>query len=763
MLTSTVNTSAAQVVGKPQKLLDGRDRVTGRTRFGGDIQLPGLLHIRLVLSPYAHARLERIDASRALQMPGVVAVLTADDLPPAARQPRSRAHAMLAHERVLFRGQPVAAVVAATEAQAMDAVDAVEVEYEMLDAAVDPLLAMAKGAPLVWPDGLPGESEELAAHGAAATGPAEAAPERSNIAATSHLTRGDAAQGFAEADVILERTYRTPIVYQAYVEPHVTLAEPSPLGDGLTVYTATQSVFGVRQTIAGALGIPETSIKIVPLTVGGAFGAKFAVFQPLVAAVALRLRRPVRLALTRSEDILASTPAPQSIVELKMGAKRDGRLTAMQARMIFDAGCFPGAPASIAALMLGGTYRLPHLAIETVEVLTHKPSVGAYRGPGATQSTLVLEQHMDDLAHQVGLDPIEFRLRNASDEGDPLPNGTPFPQIGLRTILQRLAEHPLWRDRGPAGSGRGVGVAVGGWLGGLEPAAAACKMDRDGSLVISVGSVDLNGTNTTMAAIAAETFGVPIEKVRVVTGDSDSAPYAGAAGGSKITYTVGLAVQRAAAEAKQQVLNIAAERLEASADDLEIVQGAVQVRGVPDRKVALKEIGEAFMRFGGVVEPVYGRGRSAQLERAPGFAGVLAEVEVDEATSETRVTRLVIAQDVGFAINPLTVEGQMHGGAAQGVGWGLYERLVYDAGGQLLTASLMDYTVPRAAQTPAMEAVIVEVPSPNGPFGARGVGEPPIIPPGAAVANAVRAATGVRVSELPVTPEALHRARQAAT
>ncbi len=741
-------------IGKPHKMQDGQEKVTGKTRFGTDLTLPGMLHMRLVLSPYAHARILSISRDAALAVPGVVAVLTSDDLPPRGRRPRSRAQAMLAHERVLFRGQPVVAVVAESEAAAEDGVDAVEVDYDVLDAVVDARLALEKGAPLVWPTGLPTESEELAAHGAAPTGDTDAPKEHTNIVSASHFKRGDVAEGFAEADVILERTYTTPRIYQAYLEPHVTVAAPDPLGNGLTVWTATQTIFGARRAVADIVGLPEEQVKVVGTTVGGAFGAKFAVFQPLCAAAALVLNRPVRLALTRSEDFLAATPAPESIFEIRVGAKRDGTLTALQARCIFDTGCFPNSPGSLAGLMLGGCYRFPHLAIEAVDVLTHKAAGGAYRGPGATQTTLTMEQHMDDLARELGMDGLELRLKNAMEEGDLLPNGQPLPSIGLRAVIQRMMEHPLWKERGQNGKARrGVGAAVGGWLSATEPAAAVCKMDRDGSLVLNLGMMDISGTNTTMSAIAAEVFGVPIDKVRIITGDTDSAPFAAGSGGSKITYTVGQAVQRAAQEARTVLLNVAAEKLEVHPDDLDVVNGHVQVRGVPERKISLKDIGNATMQFGGRYEPITGIGRSAQLERAPGYSGTLAEVEVDEGTGEVRVTRLVTVQDVGRAINPMAIEGQMHGGAVQGIGWSLYERMVYDESGQLLTGSLMDYAVPRAEQSPNLEAVIVEVPSPFGPFGARGVGEPAIIPPGAAIANAVRDAIGVRVPDLPITPE----------
>jgi CO/xanthine dehydrogenase Mo-binding subunit len=501
------------------------------------------------------------------------------------------------------------------------------------------------------------------------------------------------------------------------------------------------------------------------MPVGGGFGGKFVLIEPLLAVIAVAAKRPVRLVLTRMEEFLATNPSPQCIIEVKTGARRDGTLTALQARVVFDTGVYPGSPLQIACLLLGGYYRFPNLDIHGYEVLTNRFGPGAYRAPGAPQATFAIESQLDELARKLGLDPLELRLRNAVAEGDPQPDGTPWPRIGLRECLERLRAHPAWRDRGApprggdaAGRREGVGIAVGGWPGGLEPAAAACRLDNDGRVTVVTGSVDLTGTNTTLALIAAEVLGLRPDQVRVVNGDSDAAPFAGVSGGSKITYTVGAAVRRAAEDARQQILRIAADVLESSVEDLEIVDGTVQVRGAPARALPLAEIGRLSTTFGARFAPVDGRGTSAITANAPGFAAQLARVAVDEETGEVAVRRYVAVQDVGRALNPAAVEGQLHGGVAQGIGWALYERMVFDEDGRLLTASFLDYAVPSATRVPPIETAFVEVPSADGPFGAKGVGEPPVVPGAAAVANAVRDAVGVRVTEIPITPERLLRA-----
>ncbi len=745
-------------IGRRIPLHDGREKVTGRLRFAADLGLPDLLHARLVLSPVAHGRIRGIDTDRARSLPGVVAVVTARDLPWFRRISLSHATGLLAWDRVVYAGQPVAVVLAEREATAQDAAALVEVEVEPLPAVVDPLEALAEDAPAVWPEGIPGMRADAGAHAAEAESPSTEALRRSaNVAGSVRFARGSVQEGFAEADLVLERTYRTSSLHQGYLEPHATLAAVDPSGELLTLWTSTQSPFGVRQEVAKFLGWPEYRIRVVPAPVGGGFGGKFFLLEPLVAALALHTRRPVRLVLTRQEEFLLANPVHGAILTLKTGVRRDGTLTALRARLVFDAGAFPGAPARIAAILLGGVYRFPHLEIEAFEVLTHKPGAGAYRAPGAPQAAFALESQIDEMSRMLGIDPLAFRMRNLLEEGDPLPDGRRLPRIGLRECLEAVRDHPLWQKRQTA-PGEGVGLAVGGWAGGLEPAAAACHVDRDGTVRVHVGAVDLQGTHTALRQIAAEVLGVPVERVRVVQGDTDHAPYAGASAGSKVIYTVGRAVQRAAEEARMRTLQLAARHLEVAVEDLELRDGRVFVQGLPEPRADLGELIGLAQRFGGRFEPVWVVGTSAQTEQAPGFAAQVLRVRVDAETGQVEVLEAVLAQDVGCAINPLLIEGQVYGGVAQGLGWGLWEGLSYDEGGSPRTTSFLDYALPRATAVPPIQALLVEVASLHGPFGARGVGEPPVVPGAGAVANAIRDATGVRITELPITPERVLRA-----
>ncbi len=740
------------VLGKPLKRRDAEPKLRGDARYTDDVHLPGLLHARLVTSPYAHARIVRIECDAARRTPGVVAVFTGHDLLPEGPEPAERARHLLARDKVIYAGQPVAIVVAESAYAAADAAALVEVEYEQLPAVVDPLAAMTPEAPVIRPKELEGEWAEAGMHATVAGGE-ELDVRRlpANVTNAVRFQRGDVEQGFASADVVIERTYRTPFVHQAYLEPHASVAVPRPDG-GVTVYTTTQGQFYCRNVTATTLGLPHELVTIVPMEVGGGFGGKTVLLEPLVAAVALRLGRPVKLVLTRTEEFLLATPAPAAILELRAGARRNGTLTALRARVIFDSGAYPGAPVNIALLLLGGTYRWEHLDLLGYEVLTNKPGTGAYRAPGVPQATFALEQLIDELARAIGQDPLELRLRNAARTGDLQPNGVPWPPIGLVEVLERARQHPLWRSR-QRRPNEGWGIAVGGWPGGIEPCAANIRLNHDGTFTVTLGAVDITGTHTVLAMIAAEVLGQPVERIRVKLLPSDSAPYAGMSGGSKITYTVGLAVQAAAEDAKRQLFEIAANELEAAPEDLELADGAIRVRGMPDRQITLREIAQMSMVFGGKYAPVYGTGRSVVRQQSPGFDAQIAHVAVDPETGEVRVLDLVAIQDVGRALNPALVEEQVHGGVGQGIGWALHEAMRWSENGQPLNPSFLDYDLPKASQLPPIAVELVEVPSPIGPFGAKGVGEPPVVPTAAAIANAIADAIGVHLSELPITPE----------
>lgn len=752
--------SEYQILGKPRKLVEGMEKATGRAQYAGDITLPGMLHARPILSPYAHARIVSIDCTAALQVPGVVAVLTADDLPTRNQTANSRQSIVLAKEAVLFRGHPVAVIVANSEAAAQDGATAVLVDYEPLPVVANVATALAADAPIIWPNGLPKEGADLtAAHTAVDAGAETNEQSRSNVHDETHIQRGSVDQGFAAADAIVERSYTTASVHQAYLEPHAAVAEPDSLRNKLTIYTSTQDQFGVRNQVARLLGLSRSSVTIVPMTVGGGFGAKYGIIEPLVGAVAMAVQRPIRLVLTRSEDFLTTTPAQVSNITLKIGAKRDGTLTAIQAKITLDNGVYPFALGFLVGNLIAGYYKCANLQIDCYEVITHKPQAGAYRAPGAPQATFALESSMDELAYELGMDPLELRLKNAVESGDPMGEIGVWSHIGLKQCLERARAHPLWAERAGVPN-QGVGLAIGGWPCNVTPAAAICRAESDGMIRVYVGSVDLTGVNSTFAMVAAEILGVSPDQVEVVQGDTRSGPFAGPSGGSQITYSVAAAVANAAQAVKQQLLELAEDHFEARIDDLEIKDGNVRVRGVPDRTISIGSLAAIAETKRGGSGPVIGEGRAAIPDSAPGFAVHLAQVRVDPETGQTSLLRYVAIHDIGFALNPLLVEGQIHGGAAQGIGWALHEAMRYDEHGELLTGSLMDYDLPHIDTVPSIEVILVDNPSPSGPFGARGIGEPPIIPGGAVIANAIRAATGVRVTELPIRDETLWQAMQ---
>lgn len=749
-----------QYLGKGRRLVEGLDKVTGRARYAGDVVLPGMLHARLVLSPYAHAKIVSIDKSTAAQMPGVVAVFTAADLPTRDRVMASRNSAVLAKERVLFRGQPVAVVVGETPAAAQDAADAVVIEYEPLPVVADMLQAMAPTAPLIWPEGLPRDESDLtAAHAAVETEAEVLAQTPSNIHAEDHFKRGDVTEGFREADVVVERIYTTPIVHQAYLEPHAVVAEPDPYRGSVTLYTGTQGQFMTRDDVARILGLPKSKVRIVPQTLGGGFGAKYGIIEPLAGAIALTLQRPIRLTLTRSEDFLTTTPAPASQIELKIGAKKDGILTAIQARVILDNGIFAFALGGIVATLLGGYYKCANVQIDCYEVLTNKPQAGAYRAPGAPQAVFALESNMDELAHTLQLDPLEFRLINAAETGDPTGTGEIWPNMGMKMVLETMRAHPVWQNR-TTGPNEGIGLAIGGWPCFMTPSAAICRVDNDGTVRLHLGSVDISGVNSSLVLVAAETLGVSPDQIELIQGDTVTGPFGAHSGGSQTTYSMSGAVANAATEAKRKLLEVASDRFEARAEDLEIRNGQVQVKGVPGRTISLGELVEIAQTKGGGPGPIVGEGHAAVEENAPAFTVHLAKVRVDPETGQVTPMQYVAVQDVGFALNPMMVEGQIQGGAVQSLGWALQEAMLYDDEGQLLTGSLMDYSLPRFDSVPGVEAVLVNNPSPLGPFGARGVGEPPITAGPAAIANAIRDAVGVRITDLPLRSERVWQALQ---
>jgi CO/xanthine dehydrogenase Mo-binding subunit len=673
---------------------------------------------------------------------GVLDAVSGADLPPVDA---SGPDQPLARERVYYAGQPVAAVVAETEEQAADAAAMVEVDYEELEAVVEAEAATRQGGPAVL-DGATFGTDDAEAHGIAGGGQEIEGETVPNVSARVRFQEGDAAAGLAASALVARGRYRIPAVHQGFLEPHVAIAEAARDGS-ITIWTPTQGSFSTRSTVAEQLRLPLSRIRVVPMPVGGGFGGKICLIEPLLALLAGRVDRPVRLELTRTEEFLMGRGAPSATVDLELGCDEEGRLLALRADVVFDNGAGQGGLGSLAGLLLGGVYRLPAYQITAVDAVTNKTPVTAYRAPGGAHAFFALESAIDELASRLGQDPIELRLRNASREGDPRPDGSPWPRIGLVECLEAAREHPLYTS--PQADGEAVGVAVGAWGGGLEPAAAGCRVEPDGTLLLHLGSVDISGTDTTLAMIAAETFGVSPDRVRVQTGDTTTAPYAGMSAGSKTVYTVGPAVQQAAADARRQVLEIAAEELEAAPEDLVVEDGQVRVAGAPGRSLDVGYLAGLGAQFGGRYPPVLGQGRAAVTAQSPMFTVQLARTAVDVETGLWRLTGYAAIQDVGRALNPPEVEGQIHGGALQSLGRVLGEELIWDRDGQLQTASFIDYGLPSIDQAPDTQVSLLELPSPHGPYGAKGVGEPPAVPAPPAVTNAIHAACGRRLTTLP--------------
>ncbi|MBA2643764.1 MAG: xanthine dehydrogenase family protein molybdopterin-binding subunit [Actinobacteria bacterium] len=753
------------VIGSRRPRIDAPDKVTGATRYAADGYIHGLLHARPVLSTEAHARIRAVHRDDALAVPGVVAVLVASDFPMAAGG-GDRTSEPLAREEVVFAGQPVAIVVGESEAAAEDGAETVLVEYEPLEAVVDLEEAMQPGAALARlaedsDDG--GDLESI--HAGVDHGEEEAEEEElsGNVLDRVNRSSGDAAAALEASDAVVSATFRTPWMYQAYIEPQVATAWLEPSGT-LVVSTSTQGSFVTRSELARAFDLPLDRIRVIAEPLGGAFGGKFALVEPLVVGAALALRRPVRLVLTRAEDFQATNPASAQISHLRMGGRKDGTLTAIEARMIVDRGSNAGwGVEGITSLLVAGPYRWEAHNLRGYGVQTNRFTFGAYRAPGAPTAAFAVESLLDELAEELGIDPIELRLKNAVVEGDVGVSGNAFPAMGAVDVLERLQDHALWKNRASLPEGEGVGVAAGYWPGGNEPAAAVCRVDTDGTMTVVTSAADMSGVNTGFAAIAAAAFGLSPDKVRVVSADTATGPYAGASGGSKVTYTVGKAVLGAAEAARVKVLAAASEELEIAPGDLEVVDGVVRAKGAPDRSITVEEIARKALRFGGRYEPIEGHGGSAQTKSAPSVAGHLSHVRVDRETGEVELLAHVIAQDVGRALNPALVEGQMRGGATQGMGWALFEQLEHDEDGRLVTGSFLDYAIPLSDRVPDIDTLIVEVPAADGPFGAKGIGEAPVVAAPAAIANAVAAATGVRMRRLPMTAPRIWEALSSAS
>ena len=719
---------------------DGVDKVTGRAEFGADWAMPDMVFGKVVRSPHAHARIRSIDTSKAEAMPGVLAVVTAADFPDRSRfRARRRAFVdnLMASDKVLFHGHPVAAVAAVSNRIAELAVDLVAVDYEVLQPVTDVLEAMRPQAPLLH--------EDMVTEGLD-----ETPTEPSNISKKSVISRGDAQARFAAADIVVERTFVTPMVHQGYIEPHACVGNYAEDG-AATVWCSTQGHFTVRELTAMVLGVEVGDIRVIPSEIGGGFGGKTTVYlEPLAVKLSEKCGRPVKMVMSREEVFRATGPASGTVNTVKIGCRRDGRIVAMYAQLIYETGAYPGSPLGAGSMCIFAPYDVDDVLVEGYEVVVNRPRVAAYRAPGAPQAMFAGESVIDELAQKVGMDPIDFRMKNAAREGTRAAYGPTFGAIGLRDCLVAAKNHPNYTK--PLGEEESRGVAVGFWFNGGNQSSAEVHVTDGGMIQVVEGSPDIGGSRASMALMAAETLGVPYDRIRVRVADTDSTGYCATTGGSRTTFATGMAVIRACENVVAELKARAAATWDIRVDQVEWIDGEARpVAGlnIDVEPLSLKELARTAVRTGGPIS-----GRSSLTAQAPGpsFAVNMTDVHVDRETGRATVTGFTAIQDAGKAVHPDYVEGQMQGGAAQGIGWALNEEYIYDDRGVLDNAGFLDYRVPVASDLPMIDTQIVEVPNPSHPYGVRGVGETPIVAPLAAVGNAVSRAIGVRMTQLPLSP-----------
>jgi CO/xanthine dehydrogenase Mo-binding subunit len=745
-----------KVIGTRPIRHDGVDKVTGRAVYGADVYLPGMIHGRLLRSPVAHARIKSIDTSAAETLPGVEAVATSADMPDpgdriaelgeGAINVRHLSSNCLARGKVHYKGQAVAAVAAVSPHLAEEALKLIKVEYEPLPPVIDVQAAMKDGAPLLHDDLF---TESLGKP----TGKA------SNVAKHFQFKKGEIEQGFKEAAVTIEREFHTATVHQGYIEPHNATAQWNADGT-VTIWCSTQGSFSVRAQVGELLGIPISRIRVVPQEIGGGFGGKIRVYlEPVAVVLARKAGRPVKVVMSRADVFEGTGPTPGSYIKVKMAADASGRLTAAQASLVYEAGAFPGSPVGMGAMCVFACYDIPNVLIDGYDVVVNKPATSAYRAPGATNAAFAAETVVDEICEQLKIDPLDFRIKNGAKEGTRRADGPVCPRIGMIETVETAKNHPHYQQplKSDEQHKRGRGVASGFWFNcGLKSSATA-SVNADGTVSLVEGSTDIGGSRTSIAMQLAEALGIRAEDVRPIVADTDSVPYCDVTGGSRVTFATGWAAYEAAQDIKRQMVQRAATIWGVPTDQVVYEDGTIRATSDPAKKFTFAELAGRLHATGGTI---VGRASVDPTGVGGGLATHIVDVEVDADTGKVTILRYTAVQDVGKAIHPSYVEGQIQGGTVQGIGWALNEEYVYNDKGEMTNASFLDYRMPTCLDLPMIDAVIVEVPNPGHPYGVRGVGEVPIVPPPAAIANAIYRAIGVRMRTLPMSPgrvvKALH-------
>jgi CO/xanthine dehydrogenase Mo-binding subunit len=743
-----------KVVGTRPLRPDGVDKVTGRARYGADYDLPGQLIGKVLRSPHAHARIRSIDTSAAQALPGVKAVITREDF---ADMPIEYAAAgeliinfrdvtrnMMAREKVLYDGHPVAAVAATSESIAREALRLIRVDYEVLPHVIDVVQAMQPNAPLLHEDQY-------------TVGVTPKPDKPSNVAKRLEFVRGDLERGFKQADLVIEREFNTKPVHQGYIEPQACLASYTEDGQA-ELWTSTQGHFVFRAQCAKLLQMDVAKLRVTPTEIGGGFGGKNNIYnEPLAIALSRKSHRPVKMVMTREEVFRATGPTSGANVKVKIGCTRDGRITAAQAELNFQAGAFGGSSVPMAAMCTFTRYDLDNVRVVGNDVTVNRPKVAAYRAPGAPIAAFGVESVIDEMAKRLAMDPIEFRLRNAAKEGTQTYYGPKLGRIGYIETLEKARAHPHYNA--PLGPNQGRGVATGFWFNIGNETSASLNVNEDGTISLMLGIIDVaGGSRAAMAMMVAEEFGVAADKVRPIVADTSSLGFNFITAGSRGTFAGGMACVAAARQAIEKLRQRAAQIREVPLADVVWKDGRAQPAEGSARSFAPMSLAEIAGVAGKTGGSIAGHAEINAQGAGPGFGVHIVDVEVDRHTGSTKILRYTVVQDVGKAIHPAYVEGQLQGGTVQGIGWALNEEYVYGADGILQNPGFLDYRVPVASDVPFIDTVIVEVPNPNHPYGVRGCGEVPIISPMAAIANAIENAIGIRLCEQPMSPPRILKA-----
>ncbi|MEO9778136.1 MAG: xanthine dehydrogenase family protein molybdopterin-binding subunit [Sedimentitalea sp.] len=734
-LDSEKTTGFTQVGTRPNRP-DGIDKVTGRARFGADATAPGMLFASIVRSPHAHARIKNIDTSKATALAGVKGIVTrADFATGLTGENWNILENVMAGDTALYDGHAVAAVAATSALIARDAAKLIEVEYEVLPHVTDVDKAMADDAPVIRA----GTADKSVPEGL-----------HPNVVRYHESGHGDVEAGFAEADLVIEDHFKTEATHQGYIEPHACLATLGGDGKG-ELWCCTQGHWNVQKICAALLGVETANLRVTASEIGGGFGGKTAVFiEPVALALARKTNKPVKLVMPRADVFKATGPTASTSMDIKIGMKKDGTITAAQGTFRLQGGAFPGAPMEFTAMCAFAPYALKNVHQVGYDVISNRPKQAAYRAPGSPMAAFAVESVIDELCNQLGLDPIETRLKNASKKGTKASFGPMFDQIGLVETLEAAQSHPHYSA--PLKPGQGRGISCGFWFNHGGETAVNLALSEDGTAQLAVGTPDIGGSRASMALMAAEELGIPYDNVRVTIADTATLGYNEVSHGSRVTYASGLATIEAARDAVKKLCGRAAAKWGIPEDAVKWENGCAVPSGPNAGDFDPLPIAEITKRMGATGGPIVGHFEATPEGAGVSFATHIVDAEVDPETGKTSVVRYTVVQDAGKAIHPTYVEGQYQGGAAQGIGWALNEEYIYGDDGRLQNALFLDYRIPVASDLPMIDTVIVEVPNPGHPYGVRGVGETSICPPLAAIANAVSAAAGVRLRELPMSP-----------